>query len=142
MMLLNIITVGYNEQTRGWFKVFLYLCKMESNRLSKVARLIQKDMGDILRLEAQKLFMGSLISVTKVSVSADLALARVYISIFPIGKASIGDILALIEQNKKTLRTILAQKVKNQLRVVPNLAFFIDDSLDYAEKIDKLLKQP
>ena len=114
---------------------------MESNRLNKVARLIQKDMGDILRLEARRLFKGSLISVTKVSVSADLAVARVYVSIFSIDKTSKEEILALIDKNKKPLRTILAQKVKNQLRVVPDLAFFIDDSLDYAENIDKLLKQ-
>ncbi|MDR0789903.1 MAG: 30S ribosome-binding factor RbfA [Bacteroidales bacterium] len=114
---------------------------MESNRLNKVARLIQKDMGDILRLEAKKLFLGSLISVTKVSVSADLSVARIYVSIFSIGKATKEDVLALIEQNKKSLRTVLAQRIKNQLRIVPDLSFFIDDSLDYAENIDKLLKQ-
>ncbi|MDR1005253.1 MAG: 30S ribosome-binding factor RbfA [Bacteroidales bacterium] len=114
---------------------------MESNRLQKVGRLIQKDLGDILRLEARNLFNGAIISVTKVSVSADISLARVYISIFVVGKQTKEDIMTLITHNKKTLRSLLSQRIRHQLRIIPDLAFFLDDSLDYAANIDRLLKE-
>ncbi|MDR1724834.1 MAG: 30S ribosome-binding factor RbfA [Bacteroidales bacterium] len=114
---------------------------MENSRLQKVARLIQKDMGDILRIEAKNLFCGAMISVTKVTVSTDLAVAKLYVSILPLGQISIEQVLLLIQKNKKTLRNALAQRIKHQLRIIPNLSFFIDDSLDYAENIEKLLKQ-
>ena len=99
---------------------------MDSNRLQKVARLIQKDMGVIFQTEAKKLFMGAMITPTKVRVSADLSIAKVYVSIFALGGAKTEQIFALI---------------RHQLRIIPDLSFFIDDSLDYSENIERLLKQ-
>jgi len=114
---------------------------MESNRLQKVSRLIQKDMGEILRLESKSLFGGSMLTVTKVSVSADLSFARIFVSIFPIGQISKEEILNLLKQHKKYLRNALATQIRHQLRVIPDLAFFLDDSLDYADNIEQLLRQ-
>jgi ribosome-binding factor A len=114
---------------------------MEGNRLQKVARLIQKDMGDILQLEAKNLFCSAMITVTKATVSADISTARLYVSILAIGKTTKEEIFALLEQNRRLLRIKLAQRVRHQLRIVPDIHFFIDDSLDYAQNIDNLLKQ-
>ena len=114
---------------------------MDSNRLQKVARLIQKDMGVIFQTEAKKLFMGAMITPTKVRVSADLSIAKVYVSIFALGGAKTEQIFALIEQNKTLLRMKLAALERHQLRIIPDLSFFIDDSLDYRENIERLLKQ-
>jgi len=111
---------------------------MEGTRLSKVARLVQKDLGDIFQKEGVTLFRGKMITVTSVRVSPDLALAKVYISIFPTDKKE--EVLLVVKQHTKTIRHELAQRVKHQLRVIPELAFFLDDSLDYIETIDKLLK--
>ncbi|MFA8433768.1 MAG: 30S ribosome-binding factor RbfA [Marinifilaceae bacterium] len=111
---------------------------MESTRQSKIARLIQKDMGEIFQMESRNLFGGKMISVTVVRVSPDLGLAKVYLSIFPSDKSE--DTLELIRMSAKKLRYTLAQRVRHQLRVVPELAFFIDDSLDYIENIDNLLE--
>lgn len=113
---------------------------MEGKRLEKVARLIQKDLGDILQIEAVALFEGAMITVTKVRVSADLSIARVYVSIFPLRGKTTQEIFALLEEKSAFVRMKLAQRVRHQLRVVPELSFFIDDSLDYMENIDNLLK--
>lgn len=111
---------------------------MEGTRLSKVSRLLQKDLGDIFQKEGVTLFRGKIITVTSVRVSPDLGLAKVYISIFPTDKKE--DVLLVVKQHTKTIRHELAQRVKHQLRVIPELAFFLDDSLDYIETIEKLLK--
>jgi ribosome-binding factor A len=111
---------------------------MEGTRLIKVGRLLQKDLGDIFQKEGTMLYKGGMITVTSVRVSPDLGLAKVYISIFPANKKA--DVLLVVKQHTKTIRHELAQRVKNQLRVIPELAFFLDDSLDYIENIDKLLK--
>jgi ribosome-binding factor A len=73
-------------------------------------------------------------------VSADLSVAKVYVSIFPVGNIKVENVFGALSQNKKFLRNELAQKVRHQLRIIPELSFFIDDSLDYAENIDRLLK--
>jgi len=112
---------------------------MESTRQVKVGRQIQKDLGEILQRYSNSLFHGSLLTVTQVRMSPDFSLARVYVSIFPPSKRE--DVMAAINQNIKTFRHDLGVRVRNQLRIVPELAFFIDDSLDYVEKIDRLLKQ-
>ncbi|MCK9322127.1 30S ribosome-binding factor [bioreactor metagenome] len=114
---------------------------MDSKRLEKVARLIQKDLGEILQMEAVALFEGAMITVTKVRVSADLSVARVYVSIFALKGKSTQEIFKLLEEKNTLIKMKLAQRVRNQLRVIPQLSFFIDDSLDYLEKIDNLLKQ-
>jgi ribosome-binding factor A len=109
---------------------------MEGTRLSKIERLLQKELSELFRKQTA-LMHGTLVSVSLVRVSPDLSNAKVYLSIFPSGKGK--EILESIEKNKKTLRFDLGRIVRTQLRRIPELAFYIDDSLDYVEKIDKLL---
>ena len=111
---------------------------MESTRQQKIARLIQKELSEIFRQQTAK--MGNvLVSVSAVRVSPDLSIARVYLSIFPSEKAD--EILKNINASSKTVRYELAQRVRYQLRKTPELSFFVDDSLDYIEHIDELLKK-
>ncbi len=115
-----------------------YLCKMETNRQKKIGALLQKDLVDILQGEIRKNAVANLvISVSKVMVSSDLSIANVYLSIFPQDKAA--ETLAGIKSNGPLIKHDLAQRVKLQLRKVPNLNFRIDDTLDYMEKIDNAL---
>ena len=95
-------------------------------------------MGDIFQKEGTTLFRGKMITVTSVRVSPDLGLAKVYVSIFPSTKKE--EDLQVIKDHSKHIRHELAQRVRHQLRIIPELAFFLDDSLDYIENIDKLLK--
>ena len=110
---------------------------MEGTRLNKINRLLQKELGELFRKQTA-MTHGTLISVSTVHVSPDLSLAKVYISVFPSEKGA--ELLGAIEKNKKTLRYDLGQIVRTQLRRIPELAFYLDDSLDYVENIDKLLK--
>lgn len=110
---------------------------MSGLRQQKVARAIQRDMGEILQQQGPMLVPGRMITVTQVRMSPDLGLAKVYISIFPSSKAK--QDLERIKDAGSSLRFELGKRVKNQLRVVPELAFYLDDSLDYAERIDELL---
>lgn len=117
----------------------MYFCTMETNRQKKIGTLLQNDLVDILQGEVRKNGMTNLIiSVSKVNVTSDLSIAKVYLSIFPSEKS--GEILAAIKSNTPIIKHELAQRVKNQLRKVPNLIFYIDDSLDYIDTIDKALK--
>ncbi|MEM0931887.1 MAG: 30S ribosome-binding factor RbfA [Bacteroidota bacterium] len=112
---------------------------MESQRQRKIAGILQKDLVDILQRAATDGGMqGTLISVTKVSVTVDLSIAKVYISIFPNSNSEV--LLDGIMSNKVLIRHDLAQRTKNQLRRVPELLFFLDDSLDYIDKIETSLK--
>ena len=111
---------------------------MESKRLSKIERLLQKELGELFRKQTA-LMHGTLISVSAVHTSPDLSTAKVFLSIFPSDKGK--ELLEAIEKNRKTLRYDLGQKVRTQLRRIPELVFFLDDSLDYVENIDKLLKK-
>lgn len=112
---------------------------METNRQKKIGTLLQKDLVDILQGEVRKNGISNLIiSVSKVNVTSDLSIAKVYLSIFPVDKGP--ELLAAIRTNTSVIRYDLAQRVKQQLRRVPNLIFYIDDSLDYIEKIDTALK--
>ena len=97
---------------------------------------MQKELSDIFLGETRKTH-GILISVSAVRISPDLSIAKVYLSIFPSEKAQ--EILSSIQNNAKQVRYDLAQRVRMQLRKIPELSFFIDDSLDYIEKIDALL---
>lgn len=110
---------------------------MDSNRQQKVNRLIQKELSDIFLLETKKM-QGVFISVTNVRVTPDLGLAYAYLSIFPSEKS--GEIVENINNNVKSVRYELGKRVGKQLRVVPELNFHVDDSLDYIERIDQLLK--
>ena len=109
---------------------------MEGKRQAKIARLLQKELGEIFRLQTAK--MGNtLVSVSTVRVSPDLSIANVYLSIFPPERA--GEILENIKRQSKTVRYDLARNVRETLRKCPDLQFYMDDSLDYAENIDRLL---
>jgi ribosome-binding factor A len=109
-----------------------------STRQNKVSRLIQREMADILLKINKSKFTGKLISVTIVRVTKDLSIARIYLSIFPSEHAK--NILTEIQLIKKQLRGELGKKVGKSIRIIPNLEFYIDDSLDYIDNIDKLLQ--
>ncbi len=111
---------------------------METQRQQRISRLIQKDMGEILQQSGREWFPGAMITVTKVYVTADLGIARVYLSIF--GKDA-NDVLKQVEARAGEIRRQLGNRVKNQLRQVPELRFFIDDSLDYIDNIEKLINK-
>lgn len=111
---------------------------MESTRIQKIQRLIQKDLSEIFREDTAKM-RGVIVSVSNVRVSPDLSIARVHLSVFPSERAQ--EIVDGVNQNVKTIRYALAQRVRNQLRKTPELVFYIDDSLDYIEHIDELLKK-
>lgn len=111
---------------------------MEGTRLSKIERLIQKELGDIFQKQTQAM-PGTLISVSVVRVSPDLSVARAYLSIFPSEKSK--DLLEAIRTNTKAIRYDLGQRIRQQVRKIPELSFFIDDSLDYIEHIDQLLQK-
>lgn len=109
---------------------------MEGKRQAKIARLIQKELSEIFR--RQTAAMGNvLVSVSTVRVSPDLSIAKAYLSIFPPEKSN--EILKNIQKQTKTVRYELAAAVRETLRKCPDLQFFLDDSLDYAENIDRLL---
>jgi ribosome-binding factor A len=111
---------------------------MDSTRQKKISRLLQKELAEILRIMGIEFAPGKMITVTTVRISPDLSVAKIYLSFFP---SSDGEtILDSVLQNTSRIRHTLGQKVRNQLRIVPELAFFVDDSLDYIDKIDSLLK--
>lgn len=112
---------------------------METIRQQKVSRLIQKEIGEIFQFDMRGHFGSVLITVTKVNVSKDMSIARVYLSIFAAPKKD--ELFKVIKTSTKEIRRYLGNRVKNQLRIIPALEFFIDDSLDYMEHIDKLLQQ-
>lgn len=111
----------------------------ESKRQLKVAGQIQRDMAEIIRGKGMAFWNGALVSVSGVSISPDLSAAKVYVSVFPSEKAN--DVMKLFEDNSKMLRGELGSRVGSQLRIVPELSFFLDTSLDYVEHIDELLKK-
>lgn len=110
---------------------------METTRQNKISRLLQKELSDIFLLQAKSM-PGMLISVSAVRISPDLSVARAYLSIFPSEKAE--ETVKNINGNMKSIRYELGTRVRHQLRIIPELKFFVDDSLDYLEKIDELLK--
>ncbi len=112
---------------------------MESVRQQKVAKLLQKEFAELFRAEARTMFNGAFITVTVVRVSPDLGVAKIYVSI--MATKDVKAVFASIEAQQFLLRKKLGLIVGKQLRVVPELQFFIDDSLDYAQKIDELLKK-
>ena len=111
---------------------------MESIRQSKVARLLQKELAEIFRSESKSLFNGAFISVTQIRVSPDLGFAKVYLSIMLPKDTK--KVLEQVKSQQYGIKKILFPKIKNQFKVMPEMAFYVDDSLDYAEKIEQLLK--
>ena len=112
---------------------------MESQRQKKIASVLQRDLVEVLQGAATQGGMkGILISVTKVNVTVDLSIAKVYMSIFPINKGA--ELLEGIKSNAPLIKHELSQRTKHQLRRMPQLIFYIDDSLEYIDQIDKSLK--
>lgn len=111
---------------------------METNRQNKISRLIQKELSEIFLLQTKSM-NGVLVSVSAVRISPDMSIARVYLSVFPSERSQ--EIVKNINDNMKSIRYELGTRVRHQLRIIPELKFFVDDSLDYAERIDELLKK-
>ena len=110
---------------------------METTRQNKISRLLQKELSEIFLLQT-KAMHGTLVSVSAERISPDMSIARVYLSVFPSEKAE--EMVKNINDNMKSIRYELGTRVRYQLRIIPELKFFVDDSLDYIEKIDSLLK--
>jgi ribosome-binding factor A len=113
--------------------------KPASTRQLKVAREIQKVLAEIIRSKGMAAFGGAMVTVSEVRVSPDLSLAKTYVSIFPSAKAEA--VMGILNENIKVIRGELGHSVAKQLRIVPEIAFYLDTTLDYAEHIDELLKK-
>lgn len=113
--------------------------EQESTRQLKVAKELQRDMAEIIRSKGMAMFGGALVSVSGVKISPDLSVAKIYVSIFPSDKAD--KVMEILEENVRALRGELGNRVARQLRIVPEITFFRDDSLDYVEHIEELLKK-
>ena len=111
---------------------------METTRQNKISSLIQKELSEIFLLQTKSM-NGVLVSVSAVRISPDMSIARVYLSVFPSERSQ--EIVKNINDNMKSIRYELGTRVRHQLRIIPELKFFVDDSLDYAERIDELLKK-
>ena len=111
---------------------------MQETRQNRIARLLQKELSLIFQSQT-RLMHGTMVSVTRFRVSPDLSICTAYLSVFPSEKGE--EMLKNITANEKTVRYELGTRVRNQLRIIPELRFFIDDSLDYIEHIDELLKK-
>lgn len=109
---------------------------METTRQNKIARLIQKELSEIFMLQT-KAMKGVLVTVSVCRISPDMSICRVYLSVFPSARAE--EIIKNINENAKAIRFELGKRVRYQLRIIPELKFFLDDSLDYIENIDHLL---
>ncbi len=112
---------------------------MESTRQKKISRLLQKELAEILRKKTPQLAAGKMITVTTVRVSPDLGLAKTFLSVFP--SESSQEVLANITSATPSIRNDLGKLVRNQLRLVPEIHFYLDDSLDYIENIESLLNE-
>jgi ribosome-binding factor A len=112
---------------------------MESTRQQKVARQIQKDISEIFVREMQELFRGVMTTVTTVRISPDLGYAKVYVSVFPFGRSA--EVMNILAENLWRIRKALGTRVGGQLKGVPELSFFLDDSLEYIDNIETLLKE-
>ena len=111
---------------------------METTRQNKVSRLIQKELSEMFLLQTKSMH-GVLVSVSAVRISPDMSIAKVYLSVFPSQKAA--EIVKNTNDNMKSTRYELGVRVRHQLRIIPELKFFVDDSLDYVERIDEILKK-
>ena len=112
---------------------------MESKRQQKFAKLIQKELAEVFQRECAHLFNAAYVSVGTVRVSPDLGVARVYLSLLLVQNGK--ELLQVIKGNTKTIRHFLAQRIKNQVRSIPELVFYLDDSAEYAARMDKLISE-
>ena len=111
---------------------------MDSIRQNKVARLIQRALSEMFQQECKEYTIGAMLSITTVRVSPDLSYAKIYVSIFPSDRSE--SVIKSLDEHNKSIRFILGRKIGKQMRIIPELRFFVDDSLDYIDKIDELLK--
>ncbi len=111
---------------------------MQETRQNKIARLLQKELSVIFQ-EQTRTMHGVMVSVTRTKISPDLSICTAYLSIFPSERGE--ELLQNITKNEKQIRFELGTRVRHQMRIIPELRFFIDDSLDYIERIDELLKK-
>ncbi len=111
---------------------------METTRQQKIARLLQKELSDMFQRQTQATH-GLLVSVCTVRISPDLSVCRAYLSVFPSESAQ--EVVESINRHAREVRYELGTRVRHQLRIIPELRFFVDDSLDYIEHIDELLKK-
>ena len=111
---------------------------MQETRQNKISRLLQKELSQIFQEQTRSMH-GVMVSVTRVRISPDLSVCTAYLSIFPSERAQ--ELLQNIERSNSQIRYTLGQRVRYQLRIIPELRFFIDDSLDYIDHIDELLKK-
>lgn len=112
---------------------------MESTRVNKISRLIQRELSDFFQKQGKSMFGGQMISVTVVRVTKDLGLAKVYLSVFPKPKSE--DPLKSVNDNFPKIKHDLGNRLKNQMKKIPELVFYYDDSLDYIDNINNLLKK-
>ena len=112
---------------------------METKRQQKISKLIQKELSEIFQREI-KTQGGIMITVTKVNVTSDLSYARVYLSIFGTNREAKSKVVKEVNEMGRNIRRLLGERIRFQIRVIPELQFFEDDSLDYIENIDNLLK--
>lgn len=111
---------------------------MQETRQAKISRLLQKELAQIFQGQTRRMH-GMMVSVTRVKISPDLSVCTAYLSVFPSEKAE--EVINNVNTNAKTIRYDLGQRIRNQVRIIPELRFFIDDSLDYIDRIDQLLKK-
>ena len=111
---------------------------METTRQQKIAKQIQKDVAEIFQKEGRELLCGTLATVTAVRVSPDFNYAKIYVSIFPFSKAP--ETLASLDRNNWFVRRELGRRIRNQVKSIPELQFFLDDSLEYIEHIEQALR--
>lgn len=111
---------------------------MQETRQNKIARLLQKELSVIFQQQTRAMH-GVMVSVTRVRVSPDLSICTAYLSIFPSERGE--ELIKNINANERTIRYDLGTRVRHQLRIIPELRFFVDDSLDYIQHIDELLQQ-
>jgi len=112
---------------------------MENTRQQKIAKQIQKDIAEILQQELPEVVRGSLVTVTAVRVSPDFAYAKIYVSVFPFDRNAA--IMESLNRHVRPIRGFLGQRLRNQIKNIPELQFFLDDSLEYIEHIDDALKR-
>ena len=122
---------------------FVYLCRfkfetMNTTRQQKIAAMLQRELANIFLQDSRNIYK-CMITVTKVTITSDLSIARAYLSIYNTQDKEV--IISLIKENTKDIRYRLGQQIRNQMRVVPTLEFFLDDTLDYLEHIDEILKK-
>ncbi len=112
---------------------------MESTRQQKIAKQLQRDLAEILQQDCREIFKGLLLTVTAVRVSPDFGYAKIYVSVFPFERNE--EVLTLLSKNNWAIRKALGARIKNQLKIVPEIEFFLDDSLEYIEGIDRAIKR-